>query len=733
MADLTERLKLLLSLDGADKVVEGFQKTGKSADKDLGNAEGKLDKLGSTLTKTGAGAVAFAGVAGAGLVKAATAFTGLALEAGKMADATGLSVEEASRWIEVAGDVGVSTETVQGSFQKFNKAVADGKPSLQEYGVEIAKTKDGVVDANGTFINAIDVIGRIEDPTKRAQAAQELFGRSYGEIAELIETGADGVKTALAEVSEGKVINEDELAKAKEFRASMDALKDAGEDLMLAIGQGVTPVLAGFADVASKAVGFVGELNEKTDGASGTILAIGTAGLGAAGGLSVAVGQIIKMRDNLSKIPAAVTAATAVVAIGAIAYTTYASEKAKAEQRTREFTDALKLEGAAQKDALDSLIVAKFSQEKYTDALAATGLTVSDVSKAVQGEASPAFDQLNALYEKSGWNVIALNARLKEAGYPEIAEDVMLLGSAVDVMSSSYEEGAAQAAREKAAQDDLTKSTGDLGSGMNELHASVDGATGATNSMSDAVAGATDKTDGYISSADKAKAITDEWTQKWDALTGRFNTEEAWLNLSKQFDELKTKGAEAMTAVSEGSMTAEDAVRDQRLGTLDLIESTAQYLQEVLKIPAERATEIVALIDQGKLDEAEQAIALATLPREVPVRLKVTNAGEVSVILGAGRSASASGGPMLEGQTTRINDGGRPEMWVNDRGEQFMLAPSNGHVVANPGVRPLGGGGGGGLTINSVTINLPPGADGDSVIAAIKKFESRNGPGWRAA
>ncbi len=201
-----------------------------------------------------ANAAEFALVGGAALVafgaKAVAAFQDSALEAGKFADATGLAVEDASRWIEVAGDLGIEAGTIQGAFQKLNKSIADGKPALSEYGVEIVKTKDGVVDANATFINAATTIGKIEDPTKRAKAAQELFGKSYGEVAELLEMSAGDVQTALAGVSDAKVIDEDELRKARNFRASMDNLRDKLEDLAITVGESLVPQLADLAEQA---------------------------------------------------------------------------------------------------------------------------------------------------------------------------------------------------------------------------------------------------------------------------------------------------------------------------------------------------------------------------------------------------------------------------------------------------------------------------------------------------
>lgn len=214
--------------------------------------------------------------AGAALVafgiKAVGAFQETALAAGKFSEAAGWAVDDASRWSEVAADLGIPVATLEGAVLKFNKAVADGKPSIAEYGVEVVKTKDGVIDANASFQNAITTIGGIEDPTKRAKAAQELFGRSYGEVAELMEMSADDLTKALAGVSDSKVITNEELAKARKMRELIDRVKDVWEDFVLAVGGAVVelvPAMENLAETAGGIADAIGTVNEAADKLTG--------------------------------------------------------------------------------------------------------------------------------------------------------------------------------------------------------------------------------------------------------------------------------------------------------------------------------------------------------------------------------------------------------------------------------------------------------------------------------
>jgi hypothetical protein len=87
------------------------------------------------------------------------------------------------------------------------------------------------------------------------------------------------------------VFDDAEVEKARDFRAAMDQLKDAAEDVMLMVGEGLTPALTESAEAASALLGPLMDLDKTLDGslARGSLPAV-TAALGAfsdlIGGLS---------------------------------------------------------------------------------------------------------------------------------------------------------------------------------------------------------------------------------------------------------------------------------------------------------------------------------------------------------------------------------------------------------------------------------------------------------------
>lgn len=236
-----------------------------AADGAMGKAKAAATNLGSTLSAY-AGPAALAGAAAFVEFgrRSVAAFQETALAAGQFSDATGIAVEDASRWIAVGDDFGISAESIQGAFMRMNRAIAGG--AFEKYGIDVKRAADGTVDANATFQNAVTTIGRIPDATQRAQVAQEVFGRGYASIARIMEMDAKSLADALGSVSDQQVIDAEESAKAREFQAAMDNLQDSVQDLMLALGEGLVPALTDAANTATTVIGPIMDLNEATDG-----------------------------------------------------------------------------------------------------------------------------------------------------------------------------------------------------------------------------------------------------------------------------------------------------------------------------------------------------------------------------------------------------------------------------------------------------------------------------------
>jgi hypothetical protein len=226
----------------------------------VGDAEGGMNKFkaGSkvALDAVAANAATFAVAAGTAVGKfvldGAAAFQELAISAGKFADATGLAVEDASRYIEAAGDIGIPIRDVETAIGRLNKEIGLNPDKVRDLGIDLVYLKDGSLDVNKTFLNTIDRIKKIKDPAEKASVASQVLGKSWQNMAELIEMGADDLNESLKGVSEQKVISEEELQMARDYRAAMDGLGDSISDLQVKSGQRLIPMVTVLADGATK-------------------------------------------------------------------------------------------------------------------------------------------------------------------------------------------------------------------------------------------------------------------------------------------------------------------------------------------------------------------------------------------------------------------------------------------------------------------------------------------------
>jgi len=236
----------------------------------VGDAQGGMNKFkaGSkvALDAVAANASTFALAAGAAVGKfvadGITAFQELALGAGKFADATGLAVADASRYIEAAGDIGIPIDAVRTAIGKLNKTIGADPDKVRKLGVDLAYLKDGSLDVNQTFKNTIDRLKGIKDPAEKARVATQLLGKGWQEMAVLIEDGSAKLDASLQKVSDQKIITEEELKMAEDYRDAMNGLGDATEDIKVKSGQRLIPMVTFMAQGVSKALELDGKLDE---------------------------------------------------------------------------------------------------------------------------------------------------------------------------------------------------------------------------------------------------------------------------------------------------------------------------------------------------------------------------------------------------------------------------------------------------------------------------------------
>lgn len=258
MASFADKVKVLIDVDstGAVKGVADFKRA-------FGEAEGSADKLkvvgSAAFQQIKANATEFAAAAAVAIGKfaldATMDFQNLALEVGKFSDATGISLDQASRILEVAGDLDIAATVVEKAILRMNLQAGAGEDKFSKFGIELQKHKDGTYDPTATFLTVIDRLKEIRDPAEKARVGTELLGKGWKELTEIITLGGPGLARALSQVSDAKIVSEEDLQAARDLRDALDTLKDRFGDVANNIGAFLLPKLAAVVESVDKIIG----------------------------------------------------------------------------------------------------------------------------------------------------------------------------------------------------------------------------------------------------------------------------------------------------------------------------------------------------------------------------------------------------------------------------------------------------------------------------------------------
>lgn len=262
--------------DKAGGLLSKFGDTaGRTAQEKLGPMGDALGKVGVDLEKVGpSGMVAAAGVAG--FTKFVADGVGkvneLVDEVRSFKDASGASWDTSSRMVAVLDDFGVSAETGAGAMNKLAKSIDAG--ALEQFGLQAVKAKDGSVDMAATLGVVIDALNSTGDQSKKAAMGTALLGKSWLEMAPIINMGSDALNENLAAVKDQQIVNQDLADQQRELSLAMDDLHDSVTNLQMGLAKDFIPQLAEAASNLAVVVDMADRMTQKIGGLHTVVSAI---------------------------------------------------------------------------------------------------------------------------------------------------------------------------------------------------------------------------------------------------------------------------------------------------------------------------------------------------------------------------------------------------------------------------------------------------------------------------
>lgn len=788
---IKEVLRLVVEADarGAVKGVEDF---GNRSERAVSKSEKALDRWGNRLTSIGAGMIGFGAVAIAGLASTADAASDLGEVMSKNTVVFDDSAAKVEEFAEGAAKIGQSKrgalEAATGFGNLFTSMglAADRSADMS---IEFTKLASDLASFSNTSpeeaIEALTsaLIGEAEpirkygvlldDATLKQQALDMgLISTTTGTLPPAIKAQA-----AYAAILEQTTNAQGDFGRTSDSSANQQRVLAANfENLKASIGQGVLPAMTSLLNVANDVIGGFQGINSVTDGTVGKIATFASVGLVAAGGISVVVGQAIKMRENLSTAADAVKAVTGkmgefkgILAGGAIAAGIIgiaAAFEQMRQQRNAEVIDDLaesfvamgsnvdqafaemlpRLEEFGQLDELfdqlrDSNVQAA---ERFIDTAEAAGVSAgaidemrASLEQKQAADVQGAVDQeTNTAAVEEGAAAFGEQAKATEEAKSALEEYNDALKGLTDPIFAAMDAINGQRDAQLAysdAQAEVLTAQAELDKAIKDHGQNSEEAAEATRTLEDAQRGLTDAEWGTVESAaevDSALASLKDAVERGEVSTDSFrSTLRTWVAQG-----FLTQRQADLAALSVGGLASEAEEADKQRVDIPVRTNGAVKSRTELRtvrdaahsIPSGRNTHVSTTGTQraiGELDDVARRVN------------NIIRNGNVHVSVGGGGGLILHEGGVVGGRP------GQELLALVQAGEEMLTADDPRHVknlgrlettaflaATVPAPSFVAGGSTTATYIDQRHITVHTGADPQGVVEALKRYERSNGP-----
>lgn len=226
-----------------ESTTDKAKKSSKSFSESFGNVAKKTMQIGTAVV--GAATTVVGGI---------TAMAkNVADQAGAIDDAAkkvGTSAEEYQKWAYAAKLGGMETSKLEALMVKQQKAFSDAKEgsksmseAYQRLGIDI----NSIGSSGDAFNQVIAKLADMEDATTRNALANDIFGKSYADLAPMLAEGSAGIEAWRQECEDlGGVLSTEAVTAGADFGDMVDRVKTAFSGMFNKIVANVLPILSTF-------------------------------------------------------------------------------------------------------------------------------------------------------------------------------------------------------------------------------------------------------------------------------------------------------------------------------------------------------------------------------------------------------------------------------------------------------------------------------------------------------
>lgn len=198
-------------------------------------------------------------------------------EAGKWADSlataasqAGVDAETYQSWLYASQFIDTEVSAIISNREKLTKKLVstsdEDAKAFNQLGVVTRNTNGTVRDATDVFWDTVDALGRIEDPTQRAAAAEKIFGNNWKELQPLIENGSDAYKALADEGMRVAVVSQENIDKLGALDDSHNKVNSAMQKTERTLQAQLAPAFTKVNDAAANALTRFNEWAESPEG-----------------------------------------------------------------------------------------------------------------------------------------------------------------------------------------------------------------------------------------------------------------------------------------------------------------------------------------------------------------------------------------------------------------------------------------------------------------------------------
>ena len=232
----------------------------------LNSAGGQVTSFSQKIGKVGKIATVAGALVVAGFAKIVTGTAKVGDMFDKMSLRTGIAVEDLSALAYAADISGTDIGTLEKGIKGLTKVMDDASKGVGEGMEAFEELNIQVTDAEGNLRSTVDVIkeaatkiGAIENPTKQAALAMDLFGAKAGpQLLPLLKAGEGGIDDLMKKAKElGITMSTESATSAAEFTDRVTDLKGSLAGAGRTIGEVLIPAIIPMIEKVTEIVGKV--------------------------------------------------------------------------------------------------------------------------------------------------------------------------------------------------------------------------------------------------------------------------------------------------------------------------------------------------------------------------------------------------------------------------------------------------------------------------------------------